>query len=92
MKKGKRGKYGQNMIKLAIRFWTNNLPDGTDEKTAWKSGVIYLYKNELKGIKPSMARFNDIKGDFMENLFELLKKQNIKLIEVPKEQFKVINK
>ena len=88
----KRGPYGQNMIKLAVRFYTNDLPDGTDEKTAWKGGVIYLYKNELKNIKPDKKRFRDIRLDFMENLFELLKKNNIKLIETPKEKFKVINK
>ena len=80
------------MIKVGIRFWTNNLPEGTDKKTAWKSGVIYLYKNESKGIKPKMERFDDISRDFLDNLFELLNEQNIKLIEVPKEKFRVVNK
>lgn len=92
MKNKKRGKYGQNMVKLAIRFWTNNLPSGTDEKTAWKSGVIYLYKNESKGIKPDFVRFDDIKVDFLEKLFSLLNKNKIKLVEVPAERFVIVNK
>ncbi len=85
-----RGKYGKNMIKLAIRFYTNDLPDTADKKTAWKGGVIYLYKNEEKGIKPAMKRFRDINRDFMPSFFELLKENDIKLVEVPK--FVVVNK
>ena len=88
----KRGAYGENMIKVGIKFWTNNLPEGADKKTAWKSGTIYLYKNDTKGIKPYLERFSDINKDFMKNLFKLLKKQEIKLIDVPKQSFVVVNK
>ena len=91
MTKQTRKPYGENMIKVGIKFWTNNLPEGVDEKTAWKSGTIYLYKNSSKSIKPRLVRFSDINGDFQQKLFELLKEQGIKLIEVPKEKFKVVN-
>ena len=90
MTKKERGPYGKNMIKLAIRFYTNNLPEGVDKKTAWKGGVIYIYKNETKDIKPRMERFRDINKDFLPALFKLLKEEDIKLIEVPK--FNIVNK
>lgn len=85
-----RGPYGQNMIKVSIRFWTNNLPKGTDSKTAHDSGAIYIYKNEHKGIKPSMTHFKDINIDFLPKLFKLLKKEDIKLIKT--NSFDVVNK
>ena len=39
-----------------------------------------------------MIRFNDINADFMEKLLGLLRNNGIKLIEIPKEKFKVVNK
>ena len=92
MTKQKRGEYGTNTIKLGVKFWTNNLPEGADKKTAWKSGTIYLYDNKTKKIGHDMIRFNDINADFMEKLLGLLRNNGIKLIEIPKEKFKVVNK
>ena len=93
MKKGiKRGKYGEKMIKLAVRFWTNDLPKGTDKKSAWMSGVIYLFKNESKGIRPDKIRFENVKEELMDKLFILLKRNDIKLVKRVKEEFEVINK
>ncbi|MBU2503565.1 MAG: hypothetical protein KJ879_00725 [Nanoarchaeota archaeon] len=92
MVKKERGPYGKNMIKVAIRFWTNNLPKGADKKTAWKGGALYLYKNDHKDIKPAMIMFDDINDDFQKKLFKLLNDQGIKLVEVPKEKFRVVNK
>ena len=88
----KRGAYGEKMIKVGIHFWTDHLPEGADKKTAWKGGTIYLYKNDTKGIKPDLIRFSDINKDFMERLFKLMNKQSIKLIDVPKQNFVIVNK
>ena len=89
MAKQERGAYGKNMIKLALRFWTNDLPKGTDEKTAWNKGVIYLYANKNKGLKPDMERFDSIE-EITAKLLILLKRNDIKLIETPK--FTIVNK
>ena len=87
MAKKERGPYGKNMIKLSVKFWTNNLPKEADSKTAWASGTIHLLKNELKGIKPKMAFFNNLE-EFPARLQKLLDDEGIKLVYVPKEKFK----
>ena len=45
---------GKKMIRLTVRFWTNNIADkkGTVRpKHAWTSGVVKLEGNSLHGIK-----------------------------------------
>lgn len=88
MKENKRGPYGKSMIKFTVKFWTSNLPQGTDKKTAWASGTIHLLKNELKGIKPRMTFFRNLE-EFNSKLQKLIDDEGIRLVEVPKEKFRV---
>jgi hypothetical protein len=46
--------YGENMIRLSVRFWTNDIADGKGNvlpKHGWTSGVVKLEKNSLHGIR-----------------------------------------
>lgn len=86
--KKQRGPYGKNMIRLTVKFFTNNLPKGADEKTAWVTGVIHVLKNELKGIKPKQIFFRDLE-DFPKKMQQILDESGIRLIEVPKEKFDI---
>lgn len=89
MKNDERGK-STKMIHVVTRFWTDNLPYGSDEKTAWASGVVYLKANKARGIKPAMLRFSNVKEDYLEKLVELLKSNGIKLKAPPKKTEDVI--
>lgn len=85
--KNQRGKYGKNMIRFTVKFWTNNLPIGVDKRTAWQSGVITLLKNEYKDIKPDMIFFRNL-SEFTDRFQELLNRNKITLIDrPPKEKF-----
>ena len=77
----KRGPYGHKMIKVSVYFWCNNLPAGTDEKTAWASGAIHMNSNKVKGIKHNSVLFNSTSDDFLPKFNELLKKNDVKLIK-----------
>jgi len=49
-------KWGEKMIEIKIRFWTNDLTKGENQikpKHAWTSGVIRIVKNKPHGITPS---------------------------------------
>lgn len=78
----KRGEYGSNMIRVTVRFWTNNV--GTlDKKVAWESGVVYLNANKYRELKPQMERFDKL-DDMLGAVKEVLKKGGIKLKPNPK--------
>lgn len=88
--KTKRGEYGKNMIRFTIKFWTNNLPNNSDKKTAWSSGVISLLKNEFKDLKPDLIFFRDLE-EFTEKFQEIIDRNEITLVEkkgVIKKKFK----
>ena len=74
-----RGK-GRKMIHITTRFWTNDLPRGSDNKTAWASGVVYLKSDKTRRITSDMERFNNINEDYLDSLKKLLKRNKIKLI------------
>ena len=67
----------QKMLHMGIRFWTNGVPS-KDKKTAWESGVVYLYLDKDKGIKPDMERFNTIE-EITPAIKKILKRNGIKL-------------
>ena len=75
--------WGKKMIKVSIHFWTNNLPEGTDDKTAWASGAIHMLANKQRGLKHNHVFFNN-KNELMPKLQELLKTNDVKLIRPPK--------
>lgn len=86
----KRGEYGKNMIRFTIKFWTNDLPKNSDNRTAWGSGVITLLKNEYKDLKPDMIFFKNLE-EFTEKFQKLIDKNKITLIEkkgIIKKKFK----
>lgn len=74
--------WGKKMIKISVQFWTNNLPNGTDDKTAWGSGAIHMIANKHRGLKHNHIFFNNME-DFLPKLQELLNKNNVKLIKQP---------
>ena len=57
-------KYGEKMIEVKVRFWTNDIAKGEGQikpRHAWTSGVIRMQRNESHGIIPSYPRpFNSL--------------------------------
>lgn len=48
-------KHGEKMIEVKIRFWTNDIAEGSGKilpKHAWTSGVVRMERNEAHGISP----------------------------------------
>ena len=76
-------KWGNRMIKIAIHLWTNDLPKGTDNKTAWASGTIHLVANKHRSIKPDQVLFNNIEEEFFPKLQEILDRNDVKMIKAP---------
>ena len=72
--------YGDKMLKLGLKFWTDNLPPGEGDRTAWAKGAIYLYKNKSRKIKDDQILFNSM-DEFFVKLDKLLRRNRIKLIE-----------
>jgi hypothetical protein len=58
--------FGERMIEIKIRFWTDNLADseGTgfiQPKHAWSAGVVRMERNKSHGIVPqSPVPFNSL--------------------------------
>lgn len=59
-----RPRYGEKMIEVRIRFWTNQIADEEGyivPKHAWTSGVVRMESNDSHGIIPSYPRpFNSL--------------------------------
>lgn len=59
-----KAKYGEKMIEVKIRFWTNEIADKKGSivpKHAWTSGVVRIERNESHGIEPGYPRpFNSL--------------------------------
>ncbi len=57
-------KYGEKMIEVRIRFWTDGIADKKDTvipKHAWDSGVVVMDGNKTHGISPASPQpFNQI--------------------------------
>ena len=52
-------KYGERMIEVRVRFWTNGIAQGEGEivpKHAWSSGTVRIQRNESHGIVPKNPR------------------------------------
>jgi hypothetical protein len=74
--------WGKKMIKVSVHFWTNNLPHGTDDKTAWGGGAIHMMANKQRGLKHNHVFFNSM-DEFIPKLQELLKRNEVRLIKQP---------
>jgi small-conductance mechanosensitive channel len=78
-KKGEKIEYGEKMIKVSIRFWTDGLPKSANRKTAWAKGVVYLNYNKARAIGPDHLMFND-STELLQKIQELLKRNDVKLV------------
>ena len=60
----KEAKYGQKMIEVKVRFWTNQIAKEKDKvipKHAWTAGVVRMERNDAHGLIPSKsAPFNSL--------------------------------
>lgn len=74
--------WGKKMIKVAIHFWTNNLPKGTDKKTAWAGGAIHMIANKHRSLKHNHVFFNNIE-ELLPKIQELLDRNEVKIIKPP---------
>mgnify|MGYP001569525393 CR=1 FL=1 len=72
--------WGKKMIKISVKFWTDNLPRGVDKKTAWAKGTVHMIANPHRGLKHDTLFFNT-KEQLLSKIQELLKKNGVKLIE-----------
>ncbi len=48
-------KYGDDMIEVKLRFWTNNIAEAEGKlvpKNAWAAGIVRIEQNTAHGIKP----------------------------------------
>lgn len=68
------------MIKFTVQFWTNNLPRGSDNKTAWGSGAIHIVAMKSRGIGHDHIFFNNME-EFLPKFQELMNKHGVKLIQ-----------
>ena len=77
-------RWGENMVKISVQFWTNNLPKDADNgKTAWSSGAIHMIANKSRGLSHNHVFFNNI-DEFLPRLQELLNNNDVKLIQSQK--------
>lgn len=50
----KDAEYGENMIEIRLRFWTNNIAETDGQllpKNAWCAGIARIEQNDAHGIK-----------------------------------------
>ncbi|HNV63276.1 MAG TPA: hypothetical protein PKN54_10075 [Candidatus Cloacimonas acidaminovorans] len=80
--------WGSKMIKFTVQFWTNNLPKGTNNRTAWGAGAIHIVANKSRGVKHDHVFFNEL-NEFMPKFQELMDKHEIKLITRPEKYVEV---
>ncbi|MAG91479.1 hypothetical protein CMO83_02285 [Candidatus Woesearchaeota archaeon] len=81
-----RGPYGERMIRVIVRFWTDKLrEEDAHKKIAQAKGEIYLPINKNKGITtPDKILFNNL-NEFMDKFQELLDNNEIKLVNLKEE-------
>ena len=74
--------YGEKMIEIKVRFWTNDIVEGKDKirpKHAWTSGVVRIKNNKSHGIKSKgPVPFNSLM-DITEKIEKVLIDHDIKL-------------
>ena len=79
----KKAKWGERMIKFTVQFWTNNLPKGSDDRTAWGEGAIHIVAMKSRGISHNHIFFNSME-EFLPKFQELMDRNKIKLIKKEK--------
>lgn len=81
MKKVEKKPWGSRTIKVAIHFWTDQLPNArdVDDKTAWLWGTIHLPRNQSRKIKHDITHFRG-KEELLKKMQKLLDDNGIKLV------------
>jgi len=78
----KEAEWGERMIEVKVRFWTNDLTDSAGKiipKHAWASGVVRMEANKAHGIKPqNPVPFNSLM-DLLYIIEKVLMKHGITL-------------
>ncbi len=84
MKKVEKKPWGSRTIKVAVHFWTDQLPDGKniDEKTAWLWGTIHLPRNKARDIEHDMVHFRG-REELFKKMQKILDKNDVKLVPPP---------
>lgn len=75
-------KYGERMIEIKVRFWTNNIADGEGNvlpKHAWTSGVVRMERNATHGIVPDEPTPFHSLLDFSGVMEKVLQRHGIRL-------------
>lgn len=75
-------KYGEKMIEVKVRFWTNDLTDSANEvipKHGWTSGVVRIERNKSHGIVPGKPVIFNSLLDLGSAIERVLKKNEIVL-------------
>ena len=72
--------WGSRMIKVEIKFWTNDIPKKWGKNACWNHGVVHLTSNNARGIKGEVIPFND-STEIIPKINELLKKHEIKMVK-----------
>ena len=73
----KEAKFGEKMLEVKVRFWTNDLADVPGKiipKHAWASGVVRMAANKSHGIKPQ----NPVPFNYLMDLLYIVEKVLIK--------------
>ncbi len=71
------------MIKFTVHFWTDKIPKEKGDRTAWASGSIHIVAMKSRGIKHNQILFNS-RDEFMPKFQELMDRNQIELIRMPK--------
>lgn len=69
----------QKMLHMGLR-WFRDEKRPLNEKVFWAVGVVYLYADKKRGIKPDMERFYGLE-DIQPAVKRLLKRNSIKLLD-----------
>ena len=72
--------WGSRMIKVEIKFWTNDIPKKFGKNTCWGHGVVTLVPNKVRGIEGELVPFNNSQ-EIIPKINDLMKKNNIKMVK-----------
>ena len=78
----KEARFGEKMIEIRVRFWTNQLADGEDKilpKHAWASGVVRMQPNKSHGIAADNPKPFDTLMELPAIIEQVLIENGIKL-------------
>lgn len=74
--------YGQKMIEVTVRFWTNNISKKRGyivKKECWDSGTVYMIENPAHGITSgNLLQFHSLM-DLPSKIEALFISNNVKL-------------